>query len=107
MHLCACEDDPRAKIFVGNLDWETKEGIYNTFDRYLRGKPPPQQQQQKQANEQDNLAIFIRNLQLLFFCNVIAMQSMIKYLMLPYTQIQPSTLRSVPHPRDVACLFKV
>ena len=35
MHLC--EDDPRAKIFVGNLDWETKEGIYNTFDRYLEG----------------------------------------------------------------------
>jgi len=25
--------DPRAKLFVGNLDWETKEGIY-IFDSY-------------------------------------------------------------------------
>lgn len=31
VHLC--EDDPRAKLFVGNLDWETKEGIY-IFDSY-------------------------------------------------------------------------
>lgn len=38
-NLCIifCKDDPRAKIFVGNLDWETKEGIY-TFESLFGGK---------------------------------------------------------------------
>lgn len=38
-NLCIifCKDDLRVKIFVGNFDWEIKEGIY-IFESYLGEK---------------------------------------------------------------------